>query len=169
MLTGNDVYYPLGEGFVWTYQMNDGSSYTNTIAEAQENAVFIMRNSMMNKNQQVKKEGTTYLTDSYEEGTMQMFLKDDLSVGNTWEIKFKANGLDNLLIMTVKEVGSQKEVNGTTYPEVALIEAESKLLMNGNLMPLNFFTQYYYAKGIGLVLTTTSMGDAQGLSDCQLG
>jgi hypothetical protein len=28
---------------------------------------------------------------------------------------------------------------------------------------LNFFTQYYYADGIGLVLTTSSAGDSHAL------
>jgi hypothetical protein len=40
--------------------------------------------------------------------------------------------------------------------------------MNGNLMALNFFTQYYYADGIGLILTTSSAGDSHALIDYKL-
>lgn len=127
---------------------------------------FTMVNSLMNKNQIFRKEGNDYLTDSFEDGTLNILLKDNASVGDTWEIKFKANGLDSILVMTVKELGLVKDVKGKTFENVMMIEGESKILMNGNLMPLNYFTQYYYCKGIGLILTTTSLGDEQALIDC---
>jgi hypothetical protein len=170
MLTGNTVYYPLGLGFEWTYQLKDGSNYTNAVTaiDPRNPNDFTMVNSMMNKNQFIRKVDSTYLTDSYEAGTMQIFLKDDLQKNDSWEIKFKANGFDNVLIMSVKEAGISKEVNGKTYSNVAMIEAESKLLMNGNLMSLNFFTQYYYAQGVGLILTTSSVGDEQALIACKI-
>jgi hypothetical protein len=171
MLTGNEVYYPLQVGFEWTYQLKDGSTYTNkvTAVNSSNPQEFTMINSMMNKNQIMRKDGDLYLTDSFEEGTLQTLLKDNLATGNSWEIKFKANGFDNVLVMNVKEVGLSKEVNGKTYQNVAMIEAESKMLMNGNLMSLNFFTQYYYAKGVGLILTTSSLGDSQSLINCNIG
>jgi hypothetical protein len=67
--------------------------------------------------------------------------------------------------MTVKEAGISKEVEGKTYNDVMLIEAESKMHINGSLMSLNFFTQYYYAQDIGLVLTTSSAGDVHALTE----
>jgi hypothetical protein len=170
MLNENNVYYPLAVGNEWTYQLKDGSTYINavTAVSSQNPNEFTMVNSMMNKNQLVRKEGSTYLTDSYEAGTMQVLLKDDQQIGDSWEIKFKANGLDSVLIMKVIDKGISQSVNGKTYENVIKIEAESKLLMNGNLMPLNFFTQYYYAAGVGLVLTTSSMGDEQALIACKV-
>lgn len=168
MLDGIEVYYPLEVGCGWVYSSKDGSTYTNMITAvnpAKPNE-FTIVNSLMNKNQIFRKEGNDYLTDSFEDGTINTLLKDNASVGDTWEIKFKANGMDSILVMTVKEVGSVKEVKGKTFENVMMIEAESKLLMNGNLIPLNYFTQYYYCKGIGLILTTTSMGDEQALIDC---
>jgi hypothetical protein len=33
---------------------------------------------------------------------------------------------------------------------------------------MKFFTQYYYAKGVGLVLTTTSSGDSMPLISYEL-
>lgn len=69
--------------------------------------------------------------------------------------------------MTVKELGSNRDVKGKQFENVMMIEAESKISMNGNIMPLNYFTQYYYAKGIGLIQTTTSMGDEQSLVNCE--
>ena len=40
--------------------------------------------------------------------------------------------------------------------------------MNGSQMALNFFTQYYYAAGVGLILTTSSAGDIHELTEYKL-
>lgn len=164
------VYYPLAMGNTWKYQMKDGSFYTNTVTavKAGNSSDFTMVNSLMNKNQIMRKENDAYLTDSFEDGTINTLLKDNPSLGEIWEIKFKANGLDSLLIMTVKELNSSREVNGKSFENVMMIEAESKIIMNGSTMPLNFFTQYYYSKGVGLIQTTSSMGDSQSLVEFQL-
>lgn len=168
ILDGIAVYYPLEVGCGWVYLTKDGSSYTNMITAvnpAKPNE-FTMVNSLLNKNTLFRKEGNDYVTDAFEPGTINTMLKDNSAVGDSWEIKFKANGIDSVLVMTVKELGMVKEVKGKTFENVMMIEAESKMLINGTLMPLNFFTQYYYCKGIGLILTTSSMGDEQSLIDC---
>ena len=67
-----------------------------------------------------------------------------------------------------EEMGISKEVEGKTYSDVVFIEAGSKLNMNGNIIPMNFLTQYYYAKGVGLALTTSSVGDAMPLTAYEL-
>lgn len=155
-------YYPLAAGNEWQYQLKDGTTYTNKVTAANGNE-FTMHNSAANTSSTVKTDGNTITTDALEAGHFVQWLKNDLQTGDTWEIQFKANGLDCILIMTVKETGGQKEVQGKTYSHIVLIEAENKIIMNGNLMPLNFFTQYYYADGVGLVLTTSSMGDSHAL------
>jgi hypothetical protein len=163
-------FYPLALGNEWKYQQKDGTFYTNTVTSlspANPNE-FIMINSMMKKNQLIRKDGDNYLTDAYEEGTLNVLLKNNAAVAENWEIKFKANGLDSLLIMTVKELNTSQTVNGKTFSDVIIIEAESKIIMNGNLMPLNYFTQYYYANEIGLILTTSSAGDSQSLMEYKL-
>ena len=73
-----------------------------------------------------------------------------------------------MLVMTAKEKGITKEVEGKVYQDVLFIEAENKIIVNDTLMPLNFFTQYYYAHGIGLILTTSSAGDIHSLIDYKL-
>lgn len=168
ILDGVEVYYPLEVGCGWVYLCKDGSSYTNmiTAVDPSKPNEFTMVNSLTNKGCIFRKEENNYVTDSFEEGTNNILLKDNAPLGDTWEIKFKANGLDSILVMTIKGVGMIKEVKGKTFENVMMIEAESKILMNGNLMPLNYFTQYYYCKGIGLILTTTSMGDEHALIDC---
>lgn len=162
--------YPLVPGNQWTYVQKDGSSFTNrvTAADPTRDQQFVMVNSVLNKDQRIRRDGAAYLTDSFEEGNFQVLLRDDLKPGDTWDITFKANGLDSLLVMTVKETGVTREVEGRTYDGVVLIEAESRIVMNGTVMPIGFFTQYHYAEDVGLVLTTTSAGDRMALSACEL-
>ena len=61
-----------------------------------------------------------------------------------------------------------KDVNGKTYTDVILLEADAKMSMNGNPLPMKYVTQYYYARGVGLILTTSSAGDEHALVSCEL-
>lgn len=127
-----------------------------------------MMNSFTNTGSIVRLDGADYLTDSFEAGNFQPLIKEGVKAGDSWEIRFKANTLDNIMVMTVKETGATKEVNGRSYSDVMILESESKINMNGTIMTLNYFTQYYYANGIGLILTTSSMGDEFGLTEYEL-
>ncbi|HEV7780469.1 MAG TPA: hypothetical protein VGO58_04340 [Chitinophagaceae bacterium] len=160
-------YYPLAAQNEWQYKQKDGSTYFNKVTGVSGND-FTMHNSAANTSSVVRKEGELLLTDALEAGNFQPWLNNDLQASQTWEVKFKANGLDCILVMTIKETGISKEVEGKTYNNIVCIEGESKLIMNGNLMALNFFTQYYYADGIGLVLTTSSAGDSHSLINYSL-
>ncbi len=160
-------YYPLAANNEWQYKLKDGSVYVNKVTAA-KGTEFSMHNSAVNTSSIVRVDGDIITTDAFEAGNFQQWLRNDLKIDDTWEIKFKANGLDCLLVMTVKETGGNKEVEGKSYSNVICIEAENKIIMNGNLMPLNFFTQYYYSDGVGLILTTSSAGDSHALIDSKL-
>ncbi|HWR32723.1 MAG TPA: hypothetical protein VN451_04330 [Chitinophagaceae bacterium] len=155
-------YYPLALNNEWRYKQKDGSTYLNKVTTVNGD-VFTMHNSTANSSSVVKINGSQVNTDALEAGNFQLWLNNDGQKGESWEITFKANGLECMLIMTVKETGISKEVEGKTYHNVISIEAENKILVNGNLMPLNFFTQYYYADGIGLIQTTSSAGEIHSL------
>jgi hypothetical protein len=160
-------YYPLATGNEWTYKQKDGTTYSNKVTASNGNE-YSMHNSAANTGSKLKTDGNTITTDALEAGNFQEWLKNDLKPGDSWEITFKANGLDCILVMTAKESGISKEVEGRSYSNILLVEAENKIIMNGNLLPLNFFTQYYYADGVGLVLTTSSAGDIHSLVDHKL-
>lgn len=160
-------FYPLALNNEWLYKQKDGSTYTNKVTAVNGNE-FSMYNSAANSSSVVKIEGDKITTDALEAGNFQQWLANVLEKGDGWEIKFKANGLDCILIMTVKDSGISKEVAGRTYSNVLFIEAENKIIVNGSLMPLNFFTQYYYADGVGLILTTSSAGDLHSLIEYKL-
>lgn len=161
------TYYPLALNNEWHYQQKDGSTYTNKVTAANGNE-YTMHNSAANSTSVVRKNGDLIETDALEKGVFQTWLPNELEAGNKWTIPFKANGLDCLLLMTVKETGMSKEVSGKMYNDVVFIEAENQIIMNGSQMALNFFTQYYYAEGVGLILTTSSAGDIHALTTYKL-
>lgn len=160
-------YYPLALHNEWHYQQKDGSTYINKVTAA-NGLEFTMHNSAANTSSVVKMDNHQMSTDGLEKGNFQLWLPDDLEVGKNWVVSFKANGLDCLLLMTVKELGITKEVSGHVYNDVVCIEAESSIIMNGSQMALNFFTQYYYAADVGLILTTSSAGDIHELTSYKL-
>ena len=155
-------YYPLASGNKWEYKQKDGSVYTNSVVGIDGN-VITMKNSTVPDATKVKIESGSMYNELMTPGNYQLWLKDDLKKGETWEATFTANGLNSIMAFTVKETGISKEVDGKTYKDVVMLEAESKINMNGNVISTNFFTQYYYAKSIGLILTTSSMGDVHSL------
>jgi len=170
VLTGVAVYYPLNTGNTWTYKMKDGTTYTNSVIGVGlvNRSEFIMANSHANTMVKIRKEENFYLTTSYEAEKFLLFLKDDMITGENWSIIFNANGFENILIVTVKQTGLTKEVEGRLYKDIVQLEAESRINMNGQMIAFGFFTQYYYAKGIGLILTTSSMGDEHALISYEL-
>ena len=161
------AYYPLAIGNTWTYKMKDGKTFTNRVTSA-DGTTFSMSNSLTPAATHVKKEGDNYLTDSFEAGKWLVMLKDNLKKGDTWQVEFTANGFNSILTYTVKDTDISKEVEGKTYNDVPFLESDSKLNMNGNIISMNFLTQYYYAKGVGLILTTSSHGDAMPLTSFEI-
>lgn len=152
------TYYPLKAGNSWTYQNNDGSTFTNKI-EAEDGGTYSMSNSTVPHITQVKKDGNTFYTDSYEAGNLQPFLKEDAAVGDAWEIKYKANTIDSVLNVVVKSTGGSKEVAGKSYSGVMEMEGVMSFIVNGSVFNAGTKYQWYYAKDVGLILTTSTLGD----------
>lgn len=161
------TYYPLAVGNSWTYGMADGSTFTNSVT-ANEGDAFTMTNSLQPDPQNVRRDGPAVLSDHFEAGNFQILVRDDLSSGDTWDIAYTANTIDKVLTMTVKGKGGSKDVNGTTFNNVMELERVMNMTMNGNAIPSNYVVQYFNADGVGLILTTSSMGDDMPLISCEL-
>lgn len=160
-------YYPLAPGNQWTYRQKDGSTYTNAVT-AMEGSIITMKNSTVAESTRVKVENGVMYNELMAPGNFQTWMKDIMHKGDTWEAAFTANGLKSIMAFTVVDTGLSKEVSGTNYPDVTLLEAESLIDMNGNRISTQFKTQYYYAKGVGLIMTTSSVGDEHALVSCVL-
>ncbi|MBA3679634.1 MAG: SMI1/KNR4 family protein [Bacteroidetes bacterium] len=152
--SNENAYHPLAIGNTWTYDFA-GQQMINTI-ESCDNGVFIVSNSLNPVKGNMKKVNGEYFSDSYEKGNMQVVLKDNLVLGDQWDVIFKANGIDCVYKFTVKEIAPSKVIAGKEYKDVAMVESDSNMLINGNLVSINAFVQTYYAKGVGAVLTLTS-------------
>jgi len=156
-------YYPIAAGNSWEYRLKDGSVYTNKIIST-DGPLVTMQNSTLTEPARVKIESGTMFLELMGKDNFQPWLKEELIAGDNWDAAFTANGLSSVLHFTVKETGISKEVEGKVYENVVMLEAESKINMNGNLISTQYFTQYYYAPGTGLILTTSSAGDYHGLT-----
>lgn len=160
-------YYPLAVGNSWTYKTNAGQSYTTKVTGTKGD-MFVVHTTLVDKASHIQHLGDQYVSESPEENKAMISFKDNLKVGDTWQNSYKVNGIDTTLTYVVKEVGASKSVGGKTFADVIFIEADSKMSMNGNAIPMKYVTQYYYAKGVGLILTTTSMGDEHALTDYEV-
>lgn len=160
-------YYPIAPGNQWTYRQKDGSTYTNAVT-AMEGPVITMKNSTVAEPTRVKVDSGVMYNELMAPGNFQTWLKDTMHKGDTWEASFTANGLQSIMAFTVVDTGLTKEVSGITYPDVVMLEAESLIDMNGNRISTQFKTQYYYAKSVGLIMTTSSVGDEHALVSCEL-
>ncbi len=159
------TFYPLHIGNHWTYRNNGGQVFSNTVV-AETSGVFTMTNTLAANPTCVRIAGDTFFTDSYEAGNFQPFLKNDALVGDNWEIAYTANGIESLLSVVVRSVGEALLVEGRRYTDVMLLEGMMSFVVNGNRINAGTKYQWYYARGTGLVLTTSSLGDNIPLIDC---
>lgn len=162
-------YYPLVTGNVWTYKSNDGYVYTNQVVGYDStNDRYSTANSCSIRPVIVYEDPIGMYSDCFEPGRFVLMLRANPKQGDAWNVRFEANGLENKLDMKVLEVGKTIEVEGRTYRDVVVVDAESKMYVNNAWMSINFRTQYHYAPGFGLILTTSSYGDSQALVDFRL-
>ncbi len=161
------TFYPLAVGNTWTYRMKDGKTFTNTVIDAEGDA-FTLSSSMIPRPQTVRREGQTFVADNFEPNNFQVFLRDDLQTGDEWDIAYRGNNISNILSMKVLETGAAKEIEGKTYEDVIMIEGEMKMNAQGAVIATNYTVQYYYARDVGLVLTTSSYGDRMALVSYEL-
>ena len=169
-LTGENVLYPLAVGNKWAYKMSAGGGYTNSVVgvDGTNPSLFTLHNTSTNANSFMRKDGDIYYTNGFDANVFHPYLKDDFAVGTNWVIQYVANGITTDMTMTVTEAGISKETEGKIYNNVTVIKGDCKFSMNGTPLPTNFSSEYFYAKGIGLFLTTTSAGDSHILTYYEL-
>jgi len=59
-------------------------------------------------------------------------------------------------------------VEGKTYTDVMEMEGGMSFIVNGSAFNAGTKYQWYYAKGVGLILTTSTLGDNMPLVQCTL-
>ncbi len=162
------MYFPLQPGNSWTYRMANGATFTNTVDRREADGSFRLRSTALDSEVVMYYDGDQYRTDSFQPGKLQVILRENLKTGDTWDIDFESQGLHNILCMKVKDIRDTLEVEGIEYSHVVLLEGESKLVVESEILRVDFYTQYYYAKDVGLILTTSSRGDYMPLINYRL-
>jgi hypothetical protein len=155
-------YYPLAAGNKWEYKQTDGSSYTNTVLSVQGNMIA-MKNSRQALPNFLKIKGAAVYNGMMLKDNFQLWLKDEVRPGEKWKVAYRENGFRTEIRFTVIDTGLEKGVEGHDYKDVILVEAQSSIRMNDSLTATEFLTQYYYAKGIGLILSISSLGELHAL------
>src|SRR5688500_1030603 len=130
-------FYPLVTGNVWTYRSNDGYIYTNQVVGYDSGRdQYSMANSCAVRPVMVYEDAKGMYSDSFQAGQFVMMLKANPRQGDAWNVRFQANGLENKLEMKVFEVGKTIEVEGRTYRDVVVVDAESKMYVNNAWMSI---------------------------------
>jgi len=84
-------YYPLAPGNKWEYKLKDGSMYTNSVTN-KDGQILTMKNSLTPDPTRIKVENGVMYYELMAPENYQLWLRDDLKKGDTWEATFSANG-----------------------------------------------------------------------------
>ena len=165
-------YLPTAVGNTWTY--GGTMPYTATITGATKNIngkVYLeaetKQGSSVSKSYLLK-ENKVYTTIGMVQGMGNLaliMLKEDAAVGETWEHTTMTNGIDTKLTFTIAEKNISKTVGGKTFDNVIHVNLKYSYSFDGedfglgedfdfgDDLDLNLTADYYYAKGVGLILS----------------
>jgi hypothetical protein len=93
-------------------------------------------------------------------GSLEMtILKDAAPVGESWEQTSTSNGISTKWKFVIVEKGISKTVAGKTYTNVIHVKKEDTYSFMGEDMPFVLTTNYYFSKGVGIILTDFDTSD----------
>ncbi|PKV76007.1 hypothetical protein [Pontibacter ramchanderi] len=82
-----------------------------------------------------------------------MFLKEETPEGKPWYQTNVMNGIDTKMTFTIIAKGMTKTVEGKTYKNVIHVQAKTSITFMGMEIDSGIETNYFWAKGVGLILT----------------
>ncbi|PVY39703.1 hypothetical protein C8E01_11092 [Pontibacter virosus] len=153
-------YQPTTQGSTWSYggstpytvlatgktKMIDGKSYAEMETK---------RGSETGKSYLLKEKGvyTAIGMDPSLGDVALTFLKEETPVGKPWEQSNVINGIQTKMTFTIIGKGISKTVEGKTFKEVIHVQMNATYTIMGTEVELGIPTDYYWAKGVGLILT----------------
>lgn len=111
----------------------------------------------------IKKSNDYFLSNEFNAGHFQPFLKCEMVIGDCWKAFYSKNELDCLSEFVVKDVAMNKIVDDQQYMNVVWIQESKFICLNGGAMPLNFYIHYFFADDIGLIFQSSSSGETHTL------
>ncbi|RDC62349.1 hypothetical protein [Adhaeribacter pallidiroseus] len=164
-------YLPTTAGSIWTYGGSSPYTLRSTgVTKTTNNKIYYemetQQGTSVSKSYVLKENGSyTGIGMVPGMGTLEMtILKDNVPVGQTWEQTTTTSGVGTKFTYTVVEKNVTKAVEGKTYNNVIHV----KLTYGYNLddedfglgedfdlgdLGMNIEAHYYFAKGVGLILS----------------
>lgn len=163
-------YQPLSVGNVWHYK--GGVEYTNSIDKdtvINGDTYFVIENDQGSKSY-MRKSGTDYyIIDEtiYNDFKPHVILKEAGNEGDEWGFDISITNFGyttiNEYTFTIHDVLTSKTVNGKTYNDVLVIDLDIDTYLEGVYYASINDSRYYYAKGVGLILS-----EIPGAADTEL-
>lgn len=156
---GDLDYFPATAGSNWTYggvsPYSVRAKGTTTVIDGKTYHVLETTSGSGVQESYLLKENGTYIgrgMDPRMSGVELVFLKEGAAVGEYWIQQHVINGMNAAMKTMVMEKDITKEVGGKTYEHVIKTRLEMTYTYQGMEIG-TFITDYYWAKGIGLVLS----------------
>jgi len=153
-------YLPTANGSTWSY----GGIAPYTLSVTGETKVLNGKNyhelqwqqGLTAYNVYVAKEEDVYTAIGLVSGMGNLeiaILKENTPVGGSWKQTGSFNGIDYNMLLTIVEKAPTKTIGNKTYDNVVNVKIETSYSYAGLYSATKFTTNYYFAKGVGIILT----------------
>jgi hypothetical protein len=153
-------YQPTSAGSTWSY--GGQSPYTATSLGTTKTIngkiyyEFETKQGSTTYKSSVSKENGVYtsISENSRFGNLEITqLKENEPVGATWTNSGMVNGVTSNYKFTIAAKGITKTVEGKEFKDIIHVKLESTFTYMGQTFPYPEVFNYFYAKGVGLVLT----------------
>lgn len=164
--TAENEYIPLTAGSTWTYGAEGGNGtttgYTTTVTGATKVIngktyleVEQKEGGVTTKYHIIKDKGVYTAVGMHPQmGNLELsLLKEETPIGKPWEVTYTANGILCKMSLTIEAKELSKTVSGRTYKNVMQVKSVTTFTFMGEELPTSATMHYYYAKGVGLILS----------------
>jgi hypothetical protein len=153
-------YQPSTKGSTWSY--GGSSPYTLTatgntkVIEGKTFAEFETKQGNETRKSYLLKEKGVYTAigmDPTAGDIALTFLKEETPAGKPWYQTNVINGVETKLTFTIIAKGITKTVEGKNYKDVIHVQATTAVTFMGMEIDMGVATDYFWAKGVGLILS----------------
>lgn len=153
-------YQPTTQGSTWSY--GGSSPYTvNATGKTKEVSGKIFyemetKEGDATRLSYVHKANGVYTVEGMEEafaGVALVFLKDNAPVGDTWTETVAMDGIETKMTFSIEAKDITKTVEGKTYQNVIHVRMNTAVVWMGMEIDMGVPMDYFWAKGVGLILT----------------
>ncbi|EJF10959.1 hypothetical protein [Pontibacter sp. BAB1700] len=154
-------YLPDTKGSTWNYGGTNPYSLTATgntkVVDGKTYSEFETKQGNETRKSYLLKEKGVYtgigMDPSLSNDISLTFLKEETPVGKAWYQTNTINGFETKMTFTIIAKDITKTVEGKTYKEVIHVQAKTSVIFMDMEIDSGVNTNYYWAKGVGLILT----------------